>query len=318
MVILTPIKEYFAPIFIMVHHGELIGVVEVDLHHQAVGHYIYRHCIFFHRLIYIGIGALNYQAASCIIPTRGTYGINECLLIGYDCFYYRCIHFILRLLSRLVASGKKQMFVISIEFGGNLCPQCLLFGIHLTAVTVHDTFFEPAAIPVDIDDGIHIIGYAIAHHLAYPVEPCSIYLIRRLIDDIRIPRTRYAHCIESQLLQTVDICLAHLGISPSRFISGHLQRVAYIYTGIHLGSKRLGITAHTVAFSPGLHDGKMPHFVAIRLYRNHSFTVIRIRIGLRSNCIFKDGARSRSLGSNLAPVRCATDDFQRHIRFYTQ
>ena len=54
MIVLTPIKEYLTPGFVMVHHGELIGIIEVDFHHQTVGYFVLGHRVVVHRLVDIG------------------------------------------------------------------------------------------------------------------------------------------------------------------------------------------------------------------------------------------------------------------------
>ena len=214
MIILTPIKEYIAPGFVMVHHGELIGIIEVNFHHQTVGYLILGHRVIIHRLVNIGIRALHNQTTARIISSGGTHGINEGLFIFQDNIYCRCSNVPLVLLSGFVTSGKEQVLVISIQFIGNLCPDSFLLGIYFAAVTMGDTLFKPTAIPMDIDNGIHIIGYTVAHHFAHPVEPCSIYLIGRWIHNVVIPRARDAHRIKSQCLQPFDICLTHFRISP--------------------------------------------------------------------------------------------------------
>ena len=79
----TPIVPHFSPTLIFVHHCELIGIIEVNFHHQTTGMFVVqlRIIVVLYCLVDIGFWTLNHQYAIFVITACGTHSIDKGLLI---------------------------------------------------------------------------------------------------------------------------------------------------------------------------------------------------------------------------------------------
>ena len=144
------------------------------------------------------------------------------------------------------------MFVILPEIVGYLFPQCFLLGIYSCLFGISRIFFEPAAIPVNIQDSIHIIIHAIINHFFYPCQPGNFDFISCLIFQIAVPCTWNTNGIKSGGFYGIYQCFCGFRISPGSFASRCFKCIAQIPAQCHFFCQHKCVAHHTgyiVAFS---------------------------------------------------------------------
>ncbi len=157
---------------------------------------------------------------------------------------------------RLIGAGKHQVFIKVAHGRGNLLPVGLLFGIHRILFGNCNIVFEPTAVPMDIEQNVHVIIHAIAHHFFYPVHPICIdtggFAISNMVIvpmqttiPIPIPGNRETNSVKPLLFYKFHIILCNDGVAPSRFSSGSFHGVAYVPAQCNFGCQLDCIAAHT-------------------------------------------------------------------------
>ncbi len=141
------------------------------------------------------------------------------------------------------------MLVIFIKSGSNLSPIIMLLPVNRTAIAIANMIFKPAAIPVDVDNGIHVLVDNPTHYFRHSVEPCRVNRVVGSVYNVAIPCTRYTHGIEAHSLKSfyiVDIylCRGPLALAPYTVRSRALHGVADVDAGIHARCNGLGVGCH--------------------------------------------------------------------------
>ena len=150
--------------------GEVVGIV-VHLYHEAGRSRVFRQ---FHpavSIVDVRAGSLHDEVAPLVVAARGTHGIHESLLVTRQ-----HVHIVAVCHRRLVGAGKEQAAVVVAEVRGNLRPEVIHLGLRSLDVCLRrqgsiTLVVHPAAVPVDIEDGIHAGVHAIIHHLRHAGHP---------------------------------------------------------------------------------------------------------------------------------------------------
>src|SRR5690554_5428974 len=131
-----------------------------------------------------------------------------------------------------------------IQSVGDLRPQGMLFSVVLLLLVGRTVIFQPSPIPMDIDDGIHVVGYTVAHHLIDPIQPAFTDLVGLSVFDVLVPRTGNTDGIKTQLFDFYNIICGDFGIPPDSFTTDGLESVSYIPARKYFGRQYQGITFH--------------------------------------------------------------------------
>ena len=130
-----------------------------------------------------------------------------------------------------VRAREKQPLVVVLEMRGNLRPVGLLLRVHLGLLVVLEIFFEPAAVPVDVEDGDEASAHAAVHHDLHGIHPAPT-------DDavlrVAIPGARDADGAEASRLHRIDVGLRRELVAPGCRITRNLHRVADVDAEAHL------------------------------------------------------------------------------------
>ncbi len=131
-----------------------------------------------------------------------------------------------------------------IQSVGDLRPQGMLFSVVLLLLVGRTVIFQPSPIPMDVDDGIHVVGHTVAHHLIDTIQPALTNLMGLSVFDVLIPRTGNADGIETKLFDLLNICVVNPGVPPGCLPTDGFERIPNIPACIHFGRQYKGITFH--------------------------------------------------------------------------
>ncbi len=107
------------------------------------------------------------------------------------------------------------MLVVVLELAGYLGPVVVLLLVNLLAVGVLYVVLKPAAVPVYVDDGIHVLGHDPAYDFVHAGEPVGVDGVFILVGHMAVPSAGYAHGVKAESLQALDVVLVDLGVAPS-------------------------------------------------------------------------------------------------------
>ena len=248
-----PVVEHLAPVFVSAcHERELVGV-EVDFGHGvAVASRVGRVLFGEERgLVDFGTRGLHDHDAGRIVAAGRTHGFDACFVelledghaLGVECplavvgtAVPRVVH------ARFVCGCENQVLVIFGELGGNLLPVRFLLGgncccgaVHKTCLvvtfTVKDVVFEPAFVPVAVQNRVHaVIDDEIDDRLD-GIEPTGIDCAVR---GMAVPGARNSHGVETGVLDGFHVGCVRERVAPSGRIPRNFHRVADIVTETHL------------------------------------------------------------------------------------
>ncbi len=218
----------------------VVGIVVVRLNDQAAAGAICGHGEVVQAVPHIRVVGLDDKCAGGVVATCCTHGGHEGLvvrLLHRDVFGGR----LAVVLMHLVGAGKEQMFVIGLKVVGDLGPVILLLRVHRYLVCIGDVIFQPAAIPVDVDNDVHVLADGVIDDLLDARQPGWV---DRAVGGVAVPGNRDAHRIEPGGLHAVDECLGDHRAAPCGFTALGLERVADVpadtdLTG-YLGCRRQG------------------------------------------------------------------------------
>ncbi len=180
----TPIVPHFSPTLIFSHRCELIGIIEVNFHHQTTGMFVVqlRIIVVLYCLVDIGFWTLNHQYAIFVITACGTHSIDKGLLIFSQTACQLIVSNILAVVligsanTWLVETSKDNMVVIVFESLCNLCPDLgkLLFLECYVSIRCESVVLQPTAIPVLVEYYVEISINTIANNFLNACHPLWI------------------------------------------------------------------------------------------------------------------------------------------------
>ena len=138
------------------------------------------------------------------------------------------------------------MFVIFGKLGRNLLPIVFLlsrnlccdncrFAALVKAQAIKHVVFEPATIPVAVQDGVHAVTDNEVNNRLDGVEPARI---NRPVGSMGIPCARNADGIETSVLDSLYVGCIRERVAPScgtPLVARNFHRVADVYPEAHLG-----------------------------------------------------------------------------------
>ena len=256
--VFTRRKIICAPIILRIDLGtpinnivqERVGVriVEMHLDHQAVFNHVFRKLVNRHHFgstVNARGRPLNNERTASVVATRRTHRIYEGLMVRHQDFGFvlvvriRC--------GRLVRTREKQVLVVVLEVACNLRPEILLAGVHGVLVGIVQLAFEPAVIPVDIENRHETCAHAHIDNCLHRIHPTCGNLVRATArNNVRrtrvarhgvrmaVPRTRNTHRAETCRLDRIDVGLGRELVAPPCGIDRHFHRITDVDTKPHL------------------------------------------------------------------------------------
>ena len=156
-----------------------IRVVIMHFDHQAVRNHIFRelaHRHHFATAVHTRRWPLNHERTASVVATRCTHGVHKRLVVRHQNFGFMLV--IVVRCRGLVSACEKQVFVIVLEAVCNLRPEILLAGIHLVLFLVIQVPFEPAIIPVDVQNRHEASAHAHVHDRLHGIHPARRNFVR--------------------------------------------------------------------------------------------------------------------------------------------
>ena len=143
-----------------------------------------------------------------------------------------------------IGGSENQMFVIGFEVVCNLFPVAFLQGANLGRVgcgllsvavdvsAAKDFVFEPAVIPVAVQDGVHAVVDDEIDDGLYGVEPAGV---NGAVRGVAVPGAGNAHGAETCVLDCLHVGGVRERVAPGRRVARNFHRVADIVAESHLG-----------------------------------------------------------------------------------
>src|SRR5688572_3761847 len=184
------------------------------------------------------------QRARGVVAARGAHRVDERLVV-------RLLHPVVfgrrrtEVRVHLVRAREQHALVIGAEGGGDLRPQRVLPGVDRRRLRVRDVILQPAVVPVDVYDDVHVLTDGHVDHLLHTRHPVGRD-IGRAVGDVAVPGNWNANGIETRRLDGVDQRLVGGRVAPGRLAADRLERVAEVPAEIYLagdllrGRKSLG------------------------------------------------------------------------------
>ena len=247
-------------------------------HHVAIASRVGRPVLAEHRgVVHFGTRSLHDQGAGVVVAACATHGSDECFVVALqnlhtgvvECPLAACAPRVVH--ARFVGACEEEMFVVVFEVRSNLRPESGLTGLCRcgavgdvagTATRIGGAFvnavFEPAFVPVGVQNDVHAFGDGHVHHVLYLLEPCgvdgrigecgvladvgvcAVVGGAAVCSDVfgegvrmRIPSARNTHGVEAGGLDGLDVGCGRKRVAPSGRIFGHFHGVADVVAHAH-------------------------------------------------------------------------------------
>ena len=221
-----------APVHDVVQECVRVRIVVMHFEHQAALDVVLRefaHLVNFYRAVDARGWPLDYQRTARVVAACRAYRVHECLVVRCEDLGF--VSVIVVGCRGFVRAREEQPLVVVLEMRGNLRPVGLLLRVHLGLLVVLEIFFEPAAVPVDVEDGDEASAHAAVHHDLHGIHPA-------LTDDavlrVAIPGARDADGAEASRLHRIDVGLRRELVAPGCRVARNLHRVADVDAEAHL------------------------------------------------------------------------------------
>src|SRR5207245_2881853 len=204
---------------------EVVRVVVVHLDHQALGGGVARDGEEVVRVVDVGVEALHDQVALGVVATGGAHGVDEGLV---EAVLYRVVldggRAVVAGDHHLVGAREQQVVVVVLEVVGDLGPELGDARVHRRLAGVSG--LHPAAIPVDVDDGVEAGVARVVHDLGHAGHPGGADVVVGV--GVLLPRHGDADGLEARGLHGVHDRLVGGRVAPGRLTADGLQRVAEV------------------------------------------------------------------------------------------
>ena len=204
----------------------------MHFHHQAVGCAIRGHGEVAQTVPHVGVIGLHHQRTGAVVTARRADSGDKGLVVGFlhsDMFG----GWLAVVGVDFVGASKQQMLVVILEVVGDLRPVGLLLGVNRCLVGVQRVFFQPAAVPVTVDDDVHAIVDGVIDHF---LNTCQPGRVDRGVGGVTVPSDGDADGVEPGSLDRIDELLRHDRVAPSSFTPRcGLERVPQIPPDFDLG-----------------------------------------------------------------------------------
>ena len=252
-----PVIEHLAPVLVTAgHERELVGV-KVDFGHGVAGA---RRVFGVHRrkersLFDFSTRSLHDHDTGSVVSTGRAHRLEACFMIALEHLHTSFVKCPLAIVgpavprivhTRLVSRCKNQMFVIFGKLGRNLLPVVFLlcrnlccnngrFAALVKALAVKHVVFEPATIPVTIQNGVHAITN---HEIDNRLDGVKPARVDGAIGGMSIPCARDADGIETRILDSLYVGCIRERVAPScgtTLVARNFHRIADVVAEAHLG-----------------------------------------------------------------------------------
>ena len=247
-----PVVEHLAPVFVTAsHQGELIGI-EVDFGHGvAFASRVYRVKFREERsLVNFGTRGLHNHDTGGVVAAGGAHSLEagfmefledlhtggvECPLAVIGTAVPRVVH------TRFVSGSENEVFVVSGELGGDLGPvrfllggDCVCRAVYeaglVVAFAIKDVVFEPAAVPVAVQNGVHAVVDDEVHDRLHGVEPASV---DGAVGGVGVPSARNTHGRKTSVLDCLHVSGVRERVAPKGRIFRNFHRVSDVVAETH-------------------------------------------------------------------------------------
>lgn len=216
----------------------VVRVVEMDLDHEPVGDRVRRHVQEVDAVLHVGVVGLHDERARGVVAAGSAHGIDEGLVVrlldGVVLGGRRVV-----VGADFVGAGEQHALVVVFEGVGDLGPIGALFLVIGDLMRVKRMFLQPAAIPMDVQDHVHVLVVRVVHHLFDARHPGGVDGLCRLVG-MTVPGRGNADGVEAGGFHGSDELLGDGGVAPGGLAADGFHGVAHVPADADLVCDLLG------------------------------------------------------------------------------